>query len=210
LIFSFFFQKKNSERGKASSDKFAQKHNLPLYDYVLYPRVTGFIHSVNQLKGHVSSIIDVSVAYDPIPGKRHSLLIGEFPNTIHFNFQKYQIKDLPTTDQELGKWLTTKWEEKEHRLKNFYADGDFKAPKRLCSKDRNPSSVTTYLFLNYLFWLITIAITVYLTIQYSILRWYVLFSTLLFLAFTMIYDGFDNIEVSMLTKERQKNEKKSN
>ena len=35
---------------KIRSDKFAEKQNLPKYDYVLHPRTTGFCHFVQEMK----------------------------------------------------------------------------------------------------------------------------------------------------------------
>lgn len=39
-----------TERTKMNSDSFAQKNDLPPYDYVLHPRTTGFVHMVNTLR----------------------------------------------------------------------------------------------------------------------------------------------------------------
>ena len=66
----------------------------------------------------LDSVDDVTVGYEGhIPEREIDLLNGYIPKQVHFHIKRYMIKDLPKTDEEIGRWLENCWDEKETRLK---------------------------------------------------------------------------------------------
>ena len=65
----------------------------------------------------LDTIDDVTIGYEgEIPGAEIDLLKGRIPRAIHFHVKRYNIDQLPRTDEEIGKWLQNRWDEKEDRL----------------------------------------------------------------------------------------------
>lgn len=44
-------------RGLAKSKSFAEKNGFPMYEYVLHPRTTGFIHFVSEMRKSKATFI---------------------------------------------------------------------------------------------------------------------------------------------------------
>ncbi|KAK3597421.1 hypothetical protein CHS0354_040159 [Potamilus streckersoni] len=96
---------------KSRSDKFAEQHGLPKYEYVLHPRTTGFAFFVQQMRKEnlLDYIIDLTVGYPQnIAQNELDILIGNFPREIHFHVEKHYLKDLPTEKEELEEWCKTR------------------------------------------------------------------------------------------------------
>ena len=84
---------------KASSDRFAEKNNLPKYEHVLHPRTTGFEFLINEMRKNdqISYVCDVTVGY-PINVLQDEVELcqtGAFPREIHFHVEKFDINELP-------------------------------------------------------------------------------------------------------------------
>jgi len=111
-----------SESNKQRNKEFCEKNNLPMYEHLLYPRTKGWYNTVRMLRPTLNAIYDVSIGFpDYIPQTEHSLFNAMLPKEVHFHLKRYDIKDLPSGEQELSQWCIDRWEEKELRLKNFYA-----------------------------------------------------------------------------------------
>lgn len=109
----------------ANSKRFADKTGLVHYDYVLHPRVTGFVHIIQKMRdcNYIDFVYDVTVGYpEEIVQTEVDLgVLGACPKKIVFDVKKIDIRDLPQDPEELGLWLTKKWEEKEEKLHQFYS-----------------------------------------------------------------------------------------
>lgn len=122
-----------NDETKVKSDKFAHDNNLKTYDYVLYPRVTGFNHVFNEMKRNdmIDSVHDVTVGYTgDYPFSELDFVSGKIPEEIHFYIDKFKLDEIiesSKSDEEnneiLNKWLNKRWEVKEALLKCFYVDG---------------------------------------------------------------------------------------
>ncbi|XP_055982196.1 lysocardiolipin acyltransferase 1 isoform X2 [Sorex fumeus] len=115
-----------TENSKARSNDFAEKNGLQKYDYVLHPRTTGFTFVVDRLREgkNLDAVHDITVAYPHnIPQTERHLLRGDFPREIHFHVRRYPVAALPRAKEELQLWCHRRWEEKEQRLRAFYAGG---------------------------------------------------------------------------------------
>lgn len=116
-------------RSKLKSDKFAEDCGLPKYEYCLQPRSTGFVYTLNALRKYkIDSIYDITVGYPDIFAKTEIDLFtkGRIPREIHYHIVKYQVSDLPNSEDDLKLWLKDRWDEKEKRLKQFYIDREFR------------------------------------------------------------------------------------
>jgi len=85
----------------ASSAKFAKKNNLPEYNYILHPRITGFEFLVNELRSskQISYVCDLTVGYpmNILQDEVDLCKFGNFPQETHFHVDKFKIEDLPST-----------------------------------------------------------------------------------------------------------------
>ncbi|CAH3152140.1 unnamed protein product [Porites evermanni] len=164
----------NLEEGsKVKSDSFAEKNNLPCYDYVLHPRVRGFTYCIEKLRqGRLDAIHDVTIGYSQnYCFQEMDLLKGNVPDEIHFHLRRYSDKELPRDTKGLEAWCCERWEEKEERLKNFYTKSkQFGPPPELASE----TEITVrYLFLKCLIFWVAFAVCISLLLYASVLaRWW--------------------------------------
>lgn len=183
-------------KGKAASDRFATKAGLPLYDNVLHPRTTGFVHCVNLLRDKVEVIYDVTVAYPKtLPSQRTSLIKGYFPEEIHFDVQRYPLAEMPVSDEDLEIWLKNIWAKKEAKLKEFYANEPGK--RKFKTKPKKVETKLVDKILAFVFWTGFVAAGFYFTYQSFYFRAYIFAGHLFFAAVTMYFGGLDNVEVNL-------------
>ncbi|XP_077863859.1 lysocardiolipin acyltransferase 1-like [Saccoglossus kowalevskii] len=117
-----------SERNRERNAVYAKKNGLPVYDYVLHPRTTGFTFLVESLRKNnmLDAVHDVSVAYPQnLPQREIDILKGDFPREIHFHIKRHPIATLPIDEEGLQKWCNEQWSEKEEVLKEFYKNKRF-------------------------------------------------------------------------------------
>ncbi|VDK86423.1 unnamed protein product [Litomosoides sigmodontis] len=129
------------ERAVKRSDEFAIQHGLPLYDFVLHPRTTGFAYMIQVMrqKSYLKNIYDITVGYpdEIVSSELEILQNGRFPHAVHFDVRRYKEDDLPKDNCGLADWINKIWQEKENRLKNFY-NADIAQRKFLsCSGKKN-------------------------------------------------------------------------
>eukprot|EP00160_Parvularia_atlantis_P006407 Unigene15598_Nuclearia_a/m.46536 Unigene15598_Nuclearia_a/g.46536 ORF Unigene15598_Nuclearia_a/g.46536 Unigene15598_Nuclearia_a/m.46536 type:complete len:362 (-) Unigene15598_Nuclearia_a:520-1605(-) len=158
--------------GRASSERFAIKSGLPVYRHTMHPRATGFVHAVHALRGHLDSVLDITVAYGGyVPEDRDSFLRGRYANDVHFHVRRYRISELPKDDAQLGEWLRERWADKEAMLHRFY-DGPPHARGTLPDLVPAPPMDTFYK-VNVLSWL-AVMLLVAALLQFNWFRWYLL------------------------------------
>ncbi|KAM7193475.1 acyltransferase [Naviculisporaceae sp. PSN 640] len=106
------------------SVKYCEKHNKPQPLHLLYPRVKGFVSTVQHLRKspHVKAVYDMTIAYQK--GKQWHLapniwetlscarLTEERGYKFHVHARRYELKDLPGDDEGLAQWLVERWVEK--------------------------------------------------------------------------------------------------
>ncbi|VDO27769.1 unnamed protein product [Onchocerca flexuosa] len=112
------------ERAAKHSDEFAIQHGLPIYNFVLHPRTTGFSYIIQLMRqrNYLKNVYDITVGYpDKIVSSELELLQkGCFPHSVHFDVTKYNENDLPNDNYGLIDWINKIWREKENRLEKFY------------------------------------------------------------------------------------------
>ena len=119
-----------SPSNKEKGHQYAEKNNLPKYDYVLYPRTKGFALCVQELRKfrEPPTLVDISVGYvGDMPQNESHIYAGQWPSEIHFHARQHPLSALPADEQGLNQWLKDCWEEKERKLKVFYSQNRFSA-----------------------------------------------------------------------------------
>lgn len=205
-------------RTKARSDNFAKKNNLPIYDYVLHPRTTGFSFCVNHMVNHkqIDAIYDVTIAYPKsILQNELGMVTGAVPEEIHFNIRRYPLQQLAqevdlTSEEEISNWCNERWKEKEQSLAHFYsASGNRKFP-RSSSDDSSQSAtanghpaiaVKTHLYplmwASAIFWTGSVIMQLYLVFTSTICFYYTLFLMALY-AVATFRGGMEIMESSLI------------
>eukprot|EP01062_Namystynia_karyoxenos_P053856 TRINITY_DN4386_c0_g1_i3.p1 TRINITY_DN4386_c0_g1~~TRINITY_DN4386_c0_g1_i3.p1 ORF type:complete len:412 (+),score=132.88 TRINITY_DN4386_c0_g1_i3:90-1238(+) len=116
----------------ARSNAFAKEKGLPETRHVLQPKATGSRVLLNGLRGAVTAVWDVTVAYkDRRPGERPSevrLAQGRFPKAVHFNIARYGIDEVPAEEEPFKKWVANRFAEKESALAPFYPEDPSQEP----------------------------------------------------------------------------------
>ncbi|XP_042232032.1 acyl-CoA:lysophosphatidylglycerol acyltransferase 1-like [Homarus americanus] len=136
---------------KAGSQRYAKKNNLPLLENVALPRVGALkvimdnaaADSHDDGTDRIKYLLDVTVAY---PGGRpldlQTIFGGWRPgcDTI-FHYRRFNIEEIPKEEEELKKWLYTRYEEKEAILQEYYDTGTFPDVHTSHAPDFQPENV---------------------------------------------------------------------
>lgn len=178
---------------KQRSNEYAAKQkefNRP-YDFTLHPRTTGFTYLLKTMrtKDILDAVDDVTIAYEgDFPKNELEMLKGRIPRAVHFNVKRYDVKDLPTTDDEAAKWLQTLWDEKENRLQKFYEKNSFDEPTKQINDAQVESTVRFQRRVAFAFWSLFILFWTYCIFAFIKLKFYVVLVCL----FHLILDQFAN------------------
>uniref|UniRef100_A0A914QC88 Phospholipid/glycerol acyltransferase domain-containing protein n=1 Tax=Panagrolaimus davidi TaxID=227884 RepID=A0A914QC88_9BILA len=107
------------------SNEYAKKNGLPELKNLLYPRIAGFIHLVNEMRknNYLSYIYDVTVAYpkDIVQNETDLILKGRCSTSVHYHIRKIPISSIPADETELSNWLMDIWRQKDEILGQFYS-----------------------------------------------------------------------------------------
>ncbi|OFZ17147.1 MAG: hypothetical protein A2X86_01470 [Bdellovibrionales bacterium GWA2_49_15] len=95
-----------------------RKKSLPETTHVLLPRPKGFIASVQGLRGHLQSVIDVTIGYEGQVPSLYDLLQGK-ARRLHLHIRRFPMSTLPETDKQLEEWVVRCFYDKDLRLKRF-------------------------------------------------------------------------------------------
>ncbi|KAI0224239.1 1-acyl-sn-glycerol-3-phosphate acyltransferase epsilon [Lamellibrachia satsuma] len=112
-----------------SSQDYARKHDLPVLQHLLTPRLRGLQLTLRKLRANTDAIYDVTVAFSNTKDlKTNQRLVA--PGLIaflkgnwqlHIHVKRIDIKAVPETDEGLGKWLNERYQQKDKILKRFYS-----------------------------------------------------------------------------------------
>jgi 1-acyl-sn-glycerol-3-phosphate acyltransferase len=106
------------------SQAYAVENSLPSLDHVLLPKSKGFSSSVLSLYDHIDAIVDCTIVFKPGPPSLAQLFLGKCDGAVII-VKRYPIKELPKDEQLLGKWLVSKFVEKDElikKIKNYHRD----------------------------------------------------------------------------------------
>ncbi|XP_035665785.1 lysocardiolipin acyltransferase 1-like isoform X1 [Branchiostoma floridae] len=193
-----------TERTRQRSDAYAEKNNLPKYDYVLHPRTKGFVYIAEKLiKEHnLDAIHDITVGYPNGKAQTEAdLLAGRFPEEVHFHVRRHPLNTLPNTSGKLEQWCTTLWAQKELQLKEFYQRKKF--PDTNVLEGGTPGDPLQELKMKVVLWLsIPFFLTVILVVPYlMVTSTYFFISAVLICAFYIaqraVYGGAEHFQIDL-------------
>ncbi|XP_071478498.1 lysocardiolipin acyltransferase 1-like [Diadema antillarum] len=190
---------------KEKSDSYADKNNLPRYEYVLHPRTTGFKFIMDHLRKRdmVDAIYDVTVGYpDQIPVRGEiDVFCGTLPDEVHFHVKRYPVRSLPL-DTDFEKWCTERWAEKETQLQDYYTKDRSFVKKDGADGDRwkgvaEEPGVYFALYGAMVYWVLFLVFLVCLMVYTSIAWWHMLIVGSFFLAVDVFYGGMEQLTVDV-------------
>eukprot|EP00741_Cyanophora_paradoxa_P025218 tig00000350_g24343.t1 len=146
----------------AAAQEFAKKRDLPVPENVLVPRVKGFVTCVNGLREKaIPAIYDVTIVYvgfkGGIPSIRQILFDDAPGRKVVLHLKRIPVTDVPTDEEALGKWLQSRWVEKDKAMAEYKAKGSCEAWGKLFKPPRIPRGrfLLAYSFMT--FWLLLVA-----------------------------------------------------
>ncbi|KAL5008608.1 hypothetical protein ScPMuIL_014189 [Solemya velum] len=168
----------------ARSKIFAEKNQLPVYQYVLHPRTTGFVHFVQRMKEAkmLDSVLDITIAYPKSCAQNEGdILIGKFPEEIHFDVKQYMPSELPCESQDLRDWCCARWSDKDKWLQDYYQKQHFYDADQGNNNDNVNENITQILFyFAMIFWTLFEVFVVYILVLSPVVRWYCVTCSILF------------------------------
>ncbi|CAN8098613.1 unnamed protein product [Discula destructiva] len=113
---------------RAESATWCAANSKPMPQHLLYPRTKGFLATIRAIRAapHVKAVYDVTIAYEKrqgtgVQGLWHTapafwetLSLPRLSTRYRFevHVRRWPMEDLPREDDELAKWLETRWVEK--------------------------------------------------------------------------------------------------
>ncbi|XP_058799783.1 1-acyl-sn-glycerol-3-phosphate acyltransferase gamma-like [Phymastichus coffea] len=109
-----------------ASQKFAQEKGLPVLKHHLTPRTRGFTASIPHMKGKVSGIYDIQLAFKSTDIKPTitNLLLGKAA-TAHMYMNRIPLESVPEGDEAAAQWLQNIYQVKDKMADSFAKTGDF-------------------------------------------------------------------------------------
>jgi hypothetical protein len=106
------------------SEMWCQQRGHTQPKHLLYPRTKGFVTTVQQLRNapQVKAVYDLTIAYQrgekflQTPSMWDTLrlpgLSSRYSYRFHIHVRRFLLEDVPTTQEELEKWLEARWVDK--------------------------------------------------------------------------------------------------
>ena len=190
------------EESREKSNQYAKKHDLANFEFVLHPRITGFVSICDYMRTHngLEQIIDVTIGYPQnLIQNETEIFEKELPREILFDVRVFDIKSVPEETTALGKWVEARWAEKEQFLKQFYELKSSAAIKTDLNyrQTLEIERVTNLYYAGALvYWFLLSVISTYWFIMFPFVRWYYLLSVSLCLGLSY-FIGIENVWISL-------------
>ncbi|KAH0539787.1 lysocardiolipin acyltransferase 1-like [Cotesia glomerata] len=178
---------------KERSDRFAKKNGLPLYDYTLHPKTTGFSYLARHLQraGYLDAVYDLTIGYpDFVPQSEIDLVTGKIPKEVHFYVTRIPSAQVPDDEEGLRHWLDERWRIKEQLLKKFY--------KNKCFSEENkvwPMPQGIVLSIAFGFWTLLTGVSIIMIVTSTFFQLWTLGHALLFVGLSLFSTGFNQLEM---------------
>ncbi|KAL5203095.1 hypothetical protein ABZP36_014047 [Zizania latifolia] len=114
-----------TEKKCIKSQEYAAEHGLPILNNVLLPKTKGFNCCLQELRGSIDAVYDITIAY------KHRLptfldnVYGIDPSEVHIHVKIIQLSDIPTSEDEVADWLIERFKLKDKLLSDFSTLGCF-------------------------------------------------------------------------------------
>ncbi|KAA8545940.1 hypothetical protein F0562_020609 [Nyssa sinensis] len=159
-----------TEQKCIKSQKYAAEKGLPILKNVLLPKAKGFCACLEDLRGNLDAVYDVTIGYKYRCPSFFDNLCGVDPSEVHIHVRRIPLNDIPTSEDEAYSWLVDTFCLKDQLLSDFYSQGHF--PHE--GTEGNLSNMTC--LLNCMFIIILTGIFTYLTFFSSI--WFKMYVSL--------------------------------
>jgi 1-acyl-sn-glycerol-3-phosphate acyltransferase len=106
----------------ARSQAYAREHGMKELQHVLVPRTKGFVASVQNLRGHVTAVYDLTIGYENGVPTLWQWIKG-YVRQVHLHVRRYPVESLPVEEEPLSAWLVERFEEKDRLLESYYRSG---------------------------------------------------------------------------------------
>ena len=107
---------------KYKSDEYCKKNNLPIYNYHLYPRITG-IKTILETNNKFKYFYDITIVYGNINKRKYGIVqdifhytLNDYPNKIFLNISKHKIN---SNTSNLKNQIENIFENKDDFIKKF-------------------------------------------------------------------------------------------
>ncbi|KAJ9152881.1 hypothetical protein P3X46_026391 [Hevea brasiliensis] len=107
------------------SQKYAAENGLPVLNNVLVPKTKGFYACLEDLRGSLDAVYDVTIGYKPRCPSLLDNVFGVNPSEVHMHIRRIALDEIPTSEEEIAAWLMKTFELKDQLLANFYLQGHF-------------------------------------------------------------------------------------
>lgn len=182
----------------AKSEEYAMKHNLPVYKHVLHPRLRGFTYCAERLRkeGSLHAIYDVTVGYrGNLCQSESDILLGKFPNEVHFHMKRYPIGTIPESIDSLEKWCIQRWVDKEETLEQFYKGCQLYQTQEEKRRENDTWRILHQMILFFSYWVVFLCVVLCLIYKYWWVRLYIiLMASILFLQ-SNYGGGFETLQI---------------
>ncbi|KEH30403.1 putative 1-acylglycerol-3-phosphate O-acyltransferase [Medicago truncatula] len=107
------------------SQKYAAEHGLPILKNVLLPKTKGFCTCLQELRGSLNAVYDVTIGYKYRCPSFLDNVFGVDPSEVHIHICRFPIDCIPTSEDEISTWLMDRFRFKDKLLYNFQFEGQF-------------------------------------------------------------------------------------
>lgn len=123
------------------SQKYAAEHGLPILKNVLPPKTKGFCTCLQELRGSLTAVYDVTIGYKYRCPSFWDNVFGLDPSEVHIHIRRFPHDSIPTSEDEISTWLIERFRFKDQLLSNFQDQGQFPDP----AEERDLSAVKSIL-----------------------------------------------------------------
>ncbi|GLT98082.1 hypothetical protein SLE2022_156050 [Rubroshorea leprosula] len=113
-----------SEQKCIRNQKYAAENGLPILKNVLLPKPKGFSACLEELRGSLDAVYDVTIGYKNWCPSFLDNVFGVDPSEVHIHIRRISLVDIPTPEKE-ATWLMNAFCLKDELLSNFYSKGNF-------------------------------------------------------------------------------------
>ncbi|KAK4804911.1 hypothetical protein SAY86_004728 [Trapa natans] len=105
--------------------KYAAENGLPIFNYVLLPKVKGFYACLEALRASVDAVYDLTIGYKPRCPSFLDNVFGIDPSEVHIHIRRIKLDDIPTIENDVSSWLMDRFSLKDKLLSDFHSQGHF-------------------------------------------------------------------------------------
>ncbi|XP_051205037.1 probable 1-acyl-sn-glycerol-3-phosphate acyltransferase 5 [Lolium perenne] len=107
------------------SQEYAVEHGLPVLENVLLPKTKGFIICLEELRSSLDAVYDVTMAYKHRQPDFLDNVYGIDPSEVHIHIRTVELKNIPTSEDEVADWIVERFRQKDELLSDFSVRGHF-------------------------------------------------------------------------------------